>query len=76
MYDVKNESISLAWNGFNDDYEGYINIGHCGEVDNFDDLHAYMLVSDAYPNGNALISTVDGHIAYYAIGKNPIRANA
>lgn len=76
FYIDEKDKISLAWTGFNDNYETWLVNSHSAEIDNIHDLKMFMQFNTSTgPNMNALYATKDNHIGYTAIGTLPIRRN-
>jgi len=71
------EPISLAWTGYNLDYQSFINTGiYIIEKDNLEDLRSALVNGTShFFSSNMLAVTADNHILYQQSGINPIRRN-
>lgn len=76
LYETLNQSISLIWTGYNDEYSTLTNFTRSGELQSLEELKDLLISRSSYgPSANLLYSTNDGHIGYATIGSFPLRKN-
>jgi penicillin G amidase len=75
-FDMTQESLSLAWTGYNDDYESLIAIYLNLEATSLEEVKQFLMYGTSYtPSFSMLAATADNHIFYRQAGVNPIKKN-
>ena len=75
-YTFKDDSLSIAWTGFHDNWETPIRMTYMMFADNLQDLRDFMQNgTSGFTNLNILSITEDNHIIMQQGGMHPIRRN-
>jgi penicillin G amidase len=75
-FDMQNDTLSVAWTGFNSEWKTYTSFLRGFLITNFTDLRNYLQYdSQTFYNVNLLCITADNHIVLQQSGLQPIRRN-